>query len=181
MNARYALNAANARWGSLYDALYGTDVIAETGGAAKGQGLQPGARRQGHRVRARFPRPVRRRLPPARTRMRPAIGSMRRPACWSTLKERVTPDSRTRRSSSATRASATRRRRCCCSNNGLHVDIQIDRTHPIGRTDAAGIKRHHARSGAVHHPGPARIRSPRSTPRTRCWPTATGSASCKAR
>ncbi len=137
MNARYALNAANARWGSLYDALYGTDAISEEGGAEKGRGYNPV---RGDKVIAWARDFLDRSVPLDRASWADATSfdvAMGRLAVTLENGEITGPVDGAqlvgyRGDSSAPSAILLRR-------NGLHLEIVIDRDHPIGRTDKAGI------------------------------------------
>ena len=116
-NARFALNAANARWGSLYDALYGTDVIPGDDGLEAATGYNP---RRGAAVIAYAADFLDRTIPlPS--------GS------------HANPDEHAYRSADGFVASAEDgdRRSYLFRNNGLHIEILVDATHPIGR-DAPG-------------------------------------------
>ena len=136
-NARYALNAANARWGSLYDALYGTDVISEQGGAEKDRGYNPvrGAKvieyarhvldrtaplKRGSHIDAKGYRVDAGRL--VVTLKGGAVTGLARPAQFAGFQGEVDAPSSV-----------------LLAHHGLHLDIRIDRSTPIGKADPAGI------------------------------------------
>ena len=136
-NARYALNAANARWGSLYDALYGTDVIAAENGSEVGIGYNP---IRGAKVIAYGREFLDANFPLAQgshadvdaytiqgnavtARINGAHVGLKNPAQGvGFLGEATAPTA------------------VLLKNNGLHVEIQIDKTHVIGKDDKAGVK-----------------------------------------
>jgi malate synthase len=140
LNARYALNAANARWGSLYDALYGTDAIAETDGAEKsgpgGRGYNPV---RGAKVIA-FARQVLDEAAPL------ASGSHKDASAYRVEDGRlvVTLGGATTGLADAAQfvgyqGDAGAPSAVLLRHHGLHLEIQIDRSTPIGAGDAAGI------------------------------------------
>jgi len=136
-NARYALNAANARWGSLYDALYGTDVIAEEGGAEKGSGYNPV---RGAKV-IDYARHVLDRTAPLKkgshvdsTGYRVEAGALA-----VTLKGGATTALARPAQFVGYQGKAASPSSVLLAHNGLHLDIRIDRSTPIGASDAAGV------------------------------------------
>ena len=133
-NARYALNAANARWGSLYDALYGTDAIP---GSPSGKGLDAG---RAAKVVAR-----------ARGFLDETVpltdGSWSDAASFAVqdgaLAVRLVTESvaalRDPAQFAGYTGDAANPSAVLLKQNGLHIEIRIDRAHPIGKTDAAGV------------------------------------------
>ncbi|MAO52430.1 MAG: malate synthase G [Pusillimonas sp.] len=137
-NARYALNAANARWGSLYDALYGTDAIPEDDGATRSGGYNPA---RGDKV-----------IEYGRRFLDDTIALSSGSHAGATAYQvehgqlRVTLENgekATLKDASLLlgyRGEASAPEALVFRHNGLHFEIQVDKNHPIGKQDKAGVK-----------------------------------------
>ncbi|TFY95706.1 malate synthase G [Pseudomonas nabeulensis] len=138
MNARFALNASNARWGSLYDALYGTDAISEANGAEKGQGYN---KVRGDKVIA-FARAFLDEAAPL------TAGSHVDSTGYKVVDGKLVVSLKGGSNSGLRddaqligfHGAAATPTAILLKHNGLHFEIQIDASTPVGQTDAAGVK-----------------------------------------
>ncbi|MGY2191667.1 malate synthase G [Pseudomonas pergaminensis] len=138
MNARFALNASNARWGSLYDALYGTDAISEADGAEKGQGYN---KVRGDKVIA-FARAFLDEAAPLSAGSH--VDSTGYKIVDGTLIVSLKGGSNSGLRDDAQligfQGDSAQPIAVLLKHNGLHFEIQIDASTPVGQTDAAGVK-----------------------------------------
>jgi malate synthase len=137
LNARYALNAANARWGSLYDALYGTDVISEADGCEKGTGYNA---QRGAKVIA-YARHVLDRTAPLKggSHVDSTGYAVVNGKLVVTLKNGKSVELKNAKQFIGYQGDAATPSSVLLLNNGLHLDLRIDRAQAIGASDPAGV------------------------------------------
>jgi malate synthase len=127
LNARFALNAANARWGSLYDALYGTDAIAAPAAAGKGYDAARGAKVIGY-AREFLDRAV----PLAQGRYADVSG-------WSVADGTLSPALADPSQFVGYRGEPGSPQAVLLRHHGLHIELLLDRKHAVGKSDPAGL------------------------------------------
>ncbi len=137
LNARYALNAANARWGSLYDALYGSDVISEEDGASKVGGYNPV---RGAKVVAYARQFLDQAVPLAKGSYQDAVAySVDGNKLAVKLKDGSSTGLKDEKQFVGYQGNVSSPSSLLLRNNGIHIDIQIDKTKIIGLSDPAGV------------------------------------------
>ncbi len=138
MNARYALNAANARWGSLYDALYGTDAISDEDGAQRSGGYNPV---RGAKVIAFARQFLDDTIPLAQGSHRDARAyAVADGALHATLADGQATTLADAGVLAGYRGAPQQPEALVFCHNGLYFEVQFDAEHPIGKTDTAHIK-----------------------------------------
>ena len=137
LNARYALNAANARWGSLYDALYGTDVLSEEDGATKGKAFNP---IRGAKVVAYARQFLDQAAPLLKASYSDVVAYT---VVDNKLAVKLTDGSTTglvdEKQFVGYQGETSAPSSILLRNNGIHIDIEIDKTKTIGKNDLAGV------------------------------------------